>query len=165
MALFGRTRIDDPQLARAVGGRRVLAAGRSDLGEVLGLAESLVYADSTGVHEVPWHEVEHGGWDGRSRTLRWTTLGGGEGALELTEVGGLSDFFNERVQASIACTRSVSLEGTGTAVITARRNLGDSRTGLIWRVSPGKGVRAEQVDADPLVALELSRLRAEYDVG
>ncbi len=148
MALFGRTSIDDPALNRLVGGRRVLASGRSPLGPVLGLTDALVYSDGTTCHEVPWHEVDRGGWD----------------SLSLTETGRLPDLFNERVTASIACVRTVAVAGAGTAVITARRDLADPASALIWRIAPGKGVQPEQVDADPLVALELERLRAEYDL-
>jgi len=61
--------------------------------------------------------------------------------------------------------RTVDLATSGTAVITARRDLGRTSTELIWRVSPGKGVQASAVEADPVVALELERLRAEYDLG
>ncbi len=164
MALFGRTSIDDPALNRLVGGRRVLASGRSPLGPVLGLTDALVYSDGTTCHEVPWHEVDRGGWDQESGTLRWTGVDGGSGSLSLTETGRLPDLFNERVTASIACVRTVAVAGAGTAVITARRDLADPASALIWRIAPGKGVQPEQVDADPLVALELERLRAEYDL-
>lgn len=164
MALLGRTPIDDPALKQLVGGRRVLASGHSPLGQVLGLADALVYSDGTACHEVAWHEVDRGGWDHESRTLRWTTVDGGSGSISLTETGRLPDLFNERVTATIACVRTVGLSEAGTAVITARRNLADPSSALIWRVAPGKGVQPERAAADPLVALELERLRAEYDV-
>jgi hypothetical protein len=165
MALFGRTTIDDPDLKRLVGRRRVLASGRGPQGQVLGLADALVWADGGSGHELGWHEVERGGWDRESATLRWTTAAGGETALPLTETGMLPDLFNERVTASIACVRSVDLAGSGVAVISARRNLADNAAPLIWRVSPGKDVSPEQVASDPFVALELDRLRTEYDLG
>lgn len=165
MPLFGRTPIDDPALQQLVGRRRVLASGRSALGQVLGLADALVFSDGVSPHELRWHEVAHGGWDTESRTLRWTTVDGTDGSLVLTETGLLPDLFNERVTASIACVRTVELAGKGTAVITARRDLGNPAGALTWRVDPGKGVRLEEVTADPFVALELERLRAEYDVG
>lgn len=162
MALFRRSRPDDPDLAALVGRRRVLASGSSAEGPVLGLADALMHPGAGGWHEVAWHEIEHGGWDHASRTLRWTRTDGGTGSVVLTDTGHLPDLFNERVTASIACVRTVDLAGTGQAVITARRDLGNPDGELIWRVAPGKGVQPGQVDADPRVALELARLRAEY---
>jgi hypothetical protein len=165
MALFGRTTIDDPDLRQLVGRRRVLASGRGPLGQVLGLADALLWSDGATCHELGWHDVERGGWDRESAMLRWRTVDGAETALPLTETGMLPDLFNERVTASIACVRNVELTGSGTAVISARRNLADNRASLIWRVTPGKGTTPEQVAADPSVAGELDRLRAEYDLG
>jgi hypothetical protein len=165
MSLFGRPRIDDPELARLLGGRRVLASGRSPHGAVVGLADALVHTDGEAWHEVPWHLIEHGGWDQSSRTLRWTRTDGADGSVELVQTGQLPDLFNERVTATIACVRAVELAGGGRAVITARRSLADPSAPLDWRLSPGKGVRREDLDADPLVALQVERLRAEYDVG
>lgn len=165
MALFGRTTIDDPDLRQLLGRRRVLASATSARGVVLGLADCLVYPGADGWAELPWHEIERGGWDQPSRTLRWTTVDGNASALSLDQPGMLPDLFNERVTASIACVRTVDLATRGTAVITARRDLGRNSAELIWRVSPGKGVHASAVDADPVVALELERLRAEYDLG
>ncbi len=165
MALFGRTTIADPELRQLLGRRRVLASAKSPRGEVLGLADCLVFPGDNGWTQLPWHEIEHGGWDSPSRTLRWTTAGGTTSSVSLDEPGLLPDLFNERVTASIACVRTVDLAGAGTAVITARRDLGRNGSDLIWRVSPGKGVQQSAVDADPLVALELEQLRAEYDLG
>lgn len=142
----------------------MLASGRTALGQVLGLADALVYSEDTDCHEVAWHEIDSGGWDHESGTLRWTTVDGYSSALVLTGIGRLPDLFNERVTASIACIRTVNLAGSGTAVITARRDLAHPTSALIWRVAPGKGVQPQQVDRDPLVAVELERLRAEYDV-
>nr|WP_300144070.1 hypothetical protein [Propionicimonas sp.] len=165
MALFGRTTIDDPDLRQLAGRRRVLASARGPRGQVLGLADALVWSDGGTCHELGWHDIERGGWDRESATLRWTTADGRETTLPLTETGMLPDLFNERVTASIACVRNVELSGSGIAVISARRNLADNRASLLWRVTPGRGVSAEQVAADPSVALELNRLRAEYDLS
>ena len=165
MALFGRTAIDDPELAAIVGRRRVLASGRSAEGQVLGLVDRLVFRGGGQWRQVPWHEIERGAWDEQTRRLRWVEVSGAPTELELIDTGRLTDLFNERVTDSIACTQVVDLATNGTAVITARRDLGDPDRPLIWRVIPGKGVSAEEVGSDPLVALELARLRAEYDLG
>lgn len=165
MALFGRTSLEDPELKQIIGRRRVLASGRSPDGQVVGLADRLVYKQDGVWRQLAWHEVDRGAWDGQSGRLVWSDVHGHADELELTEAGPITDLFNERVTASIACVRTVDLATRGKAVITARRDLGNQAAPLIWGVSPGKGVSSEQADADPLVALELERLRAEYDLG
>lgn len=169
MGFFGRTRLEpetDAALTALAGRRqRPLAIGRGGSGQVVGLVDRLVYQADGDWHQEFWHDVERGNWDPGTRRLRWTNVTGGAHEVELTSPGLLPDLFNERVTASIACVRVVDLTGTGTAVITARRDLGEPTSPLIWRTSPGKGVRAGQVAGDPLVARELERLRAEYDLG
>lgn len=164
MALFGRTPLD-PQLKLLVGRGRVLASGRSAEGQVAGLVDRLVYVQDGVPRQLPWHEVDRGHWDDEQKILSWTDVDGVPGRLALSETGRVPDLFNERVDASIACVRTITL-GTGrSAVISARRNLADTTAPLIWRVAPGEGATQEQVDADPIAALELERLRAEYDLG
>ncbi len=169
MALFGRTRLDPETVAalnRLVGRRpRALATGRGAEGEVVGLVDRLVYRAEGEWRQEFWHDVERGTWDRESRRLRWSGITGAAHEVELTDTGLLPDLFNERVTASIACLRVVDLAGGGTAVITARRDLGDPTAPLIWRTSPGKGARAVTVADDPTVASELERLRSEYDLS
>jgi hypothetical protein len=169
MALFGRTALEpetDAALTRLVGRRpRILASGRGTDGEVVGLVDRLVYRSGDEWRQLFWHEVERGNWDPASRRLHWTDVTGVASEVELTQTGLLPDLFNERVSASIACLRQVDLTGPGTAVITARRDLGESAAPLVWRISPGKGVSADVAAADPVVAGELAQLRAEYDLG
>lgn len=169
MALFGRTRLDpetDAALTRLVGRRpRALATGRSPEGEVVGLVDRLVYRAGGEWRQEFWHDVERGAWDRETHRLRWSDITGAAHEVELTDTGLLPDLFNERVTASIACLRVVDLVGSGTAVITARRDLGDPTAPLVWRTSPGRGVRAAAVAHDPLVASELERLRSEYDLS
>jgi len=169
MALFGRATLDpdtEAALTRLVGRRlRILASGRGPGGEAVGLIDRLVYRSGGEWRQQFWHEVERGNWDQPTRRLRWTDVGGGVGDVELTQTGMLPDLFNERVTASIACMRVVDLDTRGTAVITARRHLGDAAAPLVWRVSPGKGATIESVAADSGVAAELASLRAEYDLS
>ena len=169
MALFGRTTLEpdtDAALTRLVGRRpRILASGRGTEGEVVGLIDRLVYRSGGEWNQLLWHEVERGNWDHAARRLRWTDVHGNASELELTETGLLPDLFNERVTASIACLKVVELSPRGTAVISARRDLGDESAPLVWRTTPGKGVSAAVVAGDPVVATELARLRAEYDLG
>jgi len=169
MALFGRTTLEpatDAALTQLVGRRpRILACGRSAEGEVVGLVDRLVYRAGGQWQQVLWHEVERGNWDQPGRRLRWTDIHGSASELELTETGLLPELFNERITSSIACLRVIDLATRGTAVISARRDLRDESAPLVWRISPGKGVSSEAVAGDPVVAGELVRLRAEYDVG
>lgn len=169
MPLFGRTAREpdtDAALTLLVGRRpRILASGRGVEGEVVGLVDRLVYRTGGKWHQLLWHEVERGNWETESHRLRWTDISGTASELELTETGLLPDLFNERVTASIACVRVVELASKGTAVITARRDLGDAGAPLLWRVAPGKGVSEDAVTGDPGVAGELARLRAEYDLA
>lgn len=163
MALFQRTRLD-PELRRLAAGRRVLTSGRSPEGQVAGLVDALLFRQDGEWREQPWHLIERGSWDAPSNSLSWLDVSGGQWRLELVEPGQLPDFFNERVTASIACVRSVELGKGRSAVITARRDLGDASAPLVWRTAPGKGVRADEVESDPAVALLLEQLRAEFDV-
>jgi hypothetical protein len=169
MALFGRTTPDpetEAALTRLLGRRpRILASGRGPEGEAIGLIDRLVYRSAGEWREQFWHEIERGNWDQLARRLRWTDVDGGVVDVELSETGMLPDLFNERVTASIACMRVVDLVSRGTAVITARRHLGDASAPLVWRTSPGKGVSPQSVAGDPAVAAELARLRAEYDLS
>ncbi len=169
MALFGRATLDpdtEAALTRLVGRRpRVLASGRGPEGEAVGLIDRLVYRSGGDWRQQFWHEVERGNWDQATRRLRWTDVGSEVVDVELTQTGMLPDLFNERVTASIACLRVVDLEPRGTAVITARRHLGDATAPLVWRVSPGKGVSSDSVAGDSRVAAELATLRAEYDLS
>ena len=139
-------------------------SGRGPEGDAVGLVDRLVYRSAGEWRQQFWHEVERGNWDQATHRLRWTNVDGEAPEVELTETGNLPDLFNERVTASIACMRVVDL-ARGTAVITARRDLGDSSAPLVWRISPGKGASAESVNGDPLVAGELAVLRAEYDLS
>ncbi len=162
MALFSRSPRLDPALAALLAGRRVLASASSPDGQVVGTIDRLFFPDAAGWTEQPWHEVEHGGWDGASRTLAWTTTSGGRFAVELTEPGRLPDLFNERVTATIVASRTLELGPHRKAVLTGRRDLSPGASGLVWQVAPGRGVTAADVASDPLVALELERLRADY---
>ncbi|HQY99421.1 MAG TPA: hypothetical protein PKV13_07090 [Propionicimonas sp.] len=163
MALFARTHLD-PDLKRLAAGRRVLAPGASAEGQVGGLVDALVFKQDGEWREQSWHRIERGSWDATSHSLSWLDVDGVEWRLELTEPGRLPDFFNERVTASIACVRTVELDRGRTALITARRELGDSSRPLIWRVAPGKGVSVDELADNPLLALTLEQLRAEFDV-
>ncbi|MBN9104839.1 MAG: hypothetical protein J0I14_07530 [Propionibacteriaceae bacterium] len=163
MALFTRPPRLDAALVALLGGRRVLASASSPDGEVVGTVDRLFFPDGSGWSEQPWHEVERGGWDGASRTLAWTTTSGVQRSLVLTERRGLPDLFNERVTATIVATRDIELGPHRKAILTGRRDLSPGASGLVWQATPGRGTTAAELASDPLVIVELERLRAEYD--
>lgn len=163
MPVFSRSPRLDPALTALLGGRRVLATASSPDGEVIGTVDRLFFPDGTGWAEQPWHEIEHGGWDGASGSLSWTTVSGQRYTVELAQPRGLPDLFNERVTATIVATRTLELGGARKAVLTGRRDLSPGASGLLWQVTPGRGVSAAELASDPLVALELERFRGEYD--
>lgn len=163
MALFTRLRVN-PDLAKLIGRSAVLAVGTTADGQVVATTDSLWFAAADGWQRQPWHLITHGGWESAERRLHWRNRDQAAFSLVLTEVGHLPDVFNERVTESIVVQRVVDLAGPGSAVITARRDLGRPDTVLEWRVEPAPGTTAAAADADRLVAAELARLKAEYDV-
>lgn len=163
MALFSRSPNLDPALTALLGGRRVLASASSPQGEVVGTLDRLYFWDGSDWAEQPWHEVEHGGWDGESGVLSWTTTSGRRCSVRLTEPRGVPDLFNERVTVTIVATRDLELGPHRKAVLTGRRDLSPGASGLTWQVTPGRGVTAAELASDPLVSLELERLRTEYE--
>jgi hypothetical protein len=164
MALFSRSKVPG-ELVALLGASRPLASGVSREGAVFAFAATLAYDLDGQWHPVPWQHVERGGWNSETQQLSWTTVDGEAVQLELTEPGRLPQVFKERVNASIACSVTVPLSSTRTAVISARRDPAAPASALVWRVAPGKGTTADDVADDPQVALELARLRAEYDRG
>jgi hypothetical protein len=152
------------ELRALFGGRvRPLASGVSGQGAVVGLIDQLVFRTADGWVQVPWHEIERGGWDRDTQQLTWVGVDGSAGELELVNPGRLPQLFKERVNASIAYTKSVPVGPGASAVISARRDLAHPDAPLTWRASAGNALTAEQVAADPQVAEELARLRVEYD--
>ncbi|MFN8137383.1 MAG: hypothetical protein U0R79_07410 [Propionicimonas sp.] len=111
MALFRRSR-PDFDLAALVGRRRVRA-------RVRGSAEAPCSASTPRAsrprpaREVGWHEIEHGvlGPHVLHPALDRAPTAG-RGLVVLTDTGHLPDLFNERATASIACVRTVDLDGT-----------------------------------------------------
>lgn len=164
MALFSRVQID-PEVKALTGRSRVLASGRSAEGQVVGLVDRLIFRSEGEWRQQAWHQIERGRWDEPTQTLSWVDADGRSWSLPLTETGRLTDLFDERVTASIACLQTVEFEGRRQAVISARRDLADVAGPLLWRVRPAPGTTLTEVTASPVVAGELARLRAEYDLA
>ena len=169
MALFLRMDPDRETLAslgRHLGQRpRVLAWGRTTDGVAVGLPDRLVYNGPEQWMDQLWHRVARGAWNRSTSTLRWSSVEGASQELTLTRPGRLPELFNERVSASIVLQRLVDLPPRGSAQITLRRDLGDPHAALMWSVLPQGRARLDEPEAQAVVAAELARLRAEYDIG
>ena len=163
MPLFSRVPID-PEAKALAGKSRVLSTARSVEGQVLGLVDRLIFRTEGQWQVQPWHQIERGRWDEPTRTLSWLDLEGRSWSLELAETGRLTDLFDERVTASIACLQTVTIGRGRQAVITARRDLADLTSPLIWRVRPAPGTSLDQIADSEVVAAELARLRGECDL-
>jgi hypothetical protein len=164
MALFARLRLD-PVLAKLIGRTAVLAVATTADGQVVATTDSLWYPTSDGWQRQPWHLITHGGWESAEHRLHWRSRDQASHSLVLEETDRLPEVFNERVTDSIVVQRVVDLSGPGSAVISARRDLGRPEAVLEWRVEPAPGTSTAAVDADRLVVAELARLKAEYDVS
>lgn len=162
MALFGPKL--SPDLIALVAGARVLASTQTTDGTLVGLAERLLYPGVNGPREVEWHQIERGSWNAQTQHLSWTTVDAEPVDVELVKPGRFPQFFRERVNATIAYTGSLGLGGKKSVVINARRSLAEPNAPLIWRASPGADTTAADIADDPLVALELERRRAEFDL-
>lgn len=140
----------------------MLAWGRGSDVLAVGLADRLAVRQGGEWRFVAWDAIDVGGWDPATGELRWSGEDI-EGSVALDEPGALPELFRERVQASIALQQVLDLGGGERAVISARRNPGRAEGDLSWRVShPSKRL----TDASrAYIEAEVSRLRAEYDIG
>lgn len=161
MALFSKSKLP-AELAAIVAGRRVLTTVESDNGLVVGLTDALVYPHTGGWAQQPWHQIRNGGWNVASSTLSWTDIEGNLVEIVLVKPGRLTDLFKERVMSTIVVNQTVGLAGGGSALITARRSLATPKEPLVWKVFGAEGTTEAQL-ADPSVAAEVARLRAQYD--
>ncbi|MFT4217635.1 MAG: hypothetical protein QM619_10710 [Micropruina sp.] len=167
MGLFDRAglpRADFDSLTTAVGRRvRVLAWARAADGPVVGMADRLARRSPDGWRQMPWHEIDAGGWDAETGRLRWRLTDGTGDDVRLDDPGSLPDLFRERVDASIAVRERFELGRGRASLIVARRRFDDERAPLLWTVTRlGGSFDAAQLDqADA----ELARLRDEYDIG
>ncbi|WP_127127235.1 hypothetical protein [Georgenia sp. SYP-B2076] len=102
------------------------AAELADGSWALVTAGVLVLADTSGVRgRHPWHEVQHGRWDGDVRQFTVTWVDGARRPLVLTtltdEVEPFTSALRERVQSSVVHTESRDMPGGATAQVLIRR--------------------------------------------
>jgi hypothetical protein len=141
---------------------RILAWARGPDGYVVGSPAALSWGTEEWRH-VGWHEIERGGWNAETAQLRWVQYGGRRGSVRLEEPGRVPELFRERVAASIAVERFVSIQGDRGVIVTARRDLGRDAE-ISWHTSLTRGL-TWQTDGVRAVADEaMARLRTEFDL-
>ncbi|WP_040161108.1 hypothetical protein [Nigerium massiliense] len=172
MSIFDRGRLPKPirddldayLRDSGVADRRVLAWGKGDDRYAAGLFDRLVIGVPGQWSAVRWHEIEKGGWDADTRTLRWTTTAEPRRreTIALGEPGQLPELFRERVEQTIVFAQTVTLGGAKSAVIAARRPLGQDADGVVWAITPGRGVNLGDPATAAQAQAELDRVRAEW---
>jgi len=126
-----------------------------------GGADRMAADEGSGWRHVPWHLVEHGGWNAESRSLSWTLYGGRRGRVGLSEPGRLPELFRERVAATIVVERFVPIRGERGVTITARRDLGEGG-GLSWHSSLTRGLTWSAEGVEEEAARATAELQSEY---
>jgi len=121
---------------------------------------------------VPWHEVDHGSWNGETATLEvdqrgevtdgLVRPGGRRHRIELTDPQRVPEVMADRVAATILFHRQLPVpDSAAVLTVTARRNLADQS--LEWLAVPGRGVRTRDPEVRQFAAAAIRRLRREYE--
>lgn len=142
--------------------RRILAWALGPQGYVVGSPAALSWGGPDWCH-VGWHEIERGGWNAETATLSWTLYGGRRGSAALAPPRRLPELFRERVAASIALERFVSVAGDRGVIVTARRDLGIDG-GISWHSTLTRGLTWQSDGVRAIADEALARLRSEYDL-
>lgn len=146
-------------------GRRVrpLAVGKGSQGFAVGLKDRLCFSSGGGWADVPWHTIDHGGWDADASELYWVDLDGEERRVPLDSPGRIPELFRERVEATIVIQHQVNVGSGRVLVISARRDLANPDGPATWALSGKPWVLADP-DAVARANIELRRFRAEYEI-
>ena len=143
---------------------RILAWARTSGGFCIGGLTRLSISDGDHWTHTPWHEIERGEWNAETRSLRWKRLDGGRGAATLIEPGRMPELFRERIAATIALERFVSLAGDRGVIITARRNLVDGGS-ISWHSTLTRGLSWQTEGVREAADRAVAELKSEYDLG
>ncbi len=149
----------------------VLAWASGTDGAVIASPDRLSIEAGTDWRQLHWHRIEAGGWNEETRQLHWTTVAEPDdmtgrrqrGHVVLDEPGRIPEVFRERVQASFVFRQTVPVTETAGIVISARRDLGDSRAPLAWHVNLQRGLSWGRPEVRTAAEAALARFRAEYD--
>lgn len=166
MKLFSRNALPDDiagRLADFLGRRpRVLAWGRTPNGALVALHDRLLWVVPDDIVELGWHDVLRGGWDDQNKMMRWVRMSTNEEVtVPLVEAGSFPEVFKERVEATFLFQTAIYPRPGAAVTISARRNLIDDESRVLWTAHPARGVRMDD-DAIAFTEAELGRLRAEY---
>lgn len=144
--------------------RRADAAGAAAGGVVGGTRDALYLPQ-----RLPWEQIAHAEWDQETSTLRVVEVGTfGEPqpthAVRLVEPGRLVQLVRERVTASIALQRHVTVRGRQRVRVLARRPPG--RHGeLAWFVEYDDGLDPSDPTVQEVVDAALAAARADVGHG
>lgn len=161
---FQLTTIEVAELRRILGRRPdVLVAARGSDAVVGLLRDRMVIRRAHGWELIAWSDVQRGGWDAAASRLHWELVDQTTGGIELPNPGPVPHAFAERVRASIAVTRHVSLaDDLGTVLLVGRRQPG-SNDPISWQA---EGVGRCDL-GDPRVQSQVlalvADLRAEFE--
>ncbi|SDT25842.1 hypothetical protein [Microlunatus soli] len=159
--------------------------GRFVIGSVGVLSVSSGDPDRLVWRHIGWHQIERGGFDADTTTLRWTLYAdqdgqggpdrhdGLDGAVALQHPGRLPMVFRDRVNTSIAVEQFIGLgddepapgrqHRTPGVIVSGRRDLGRRNAPIHWHVSVPRGISWDSPGIRELAAESLLRMRAEYD--
>ena len=142
---------------------RILAWAKGPEGFVVGSPAALSWGAGEAWNHVGWHEIERGGWNAETATLTWTLHSGPRGSVTLDESGRLPELFRERIAATIALERFVSVAGDRGVIVTARRDLA-ADGGISWHSSLTRGLTWHSAGVQAAADQALAELRSEYDL-
>jgi len=142
---------------------RILAWAAGPGGLVIGSPAALSWGGAEGWTHVGWHEIERGGWNAETATLSWMLHGGRRGAVTLDQPGRLPELFRERIAATIALERFVSVAGDRGVIVTARRDLAADGA-ISWHSSLTRGLTWHSEGVQAAADRAMAELRSEYDL-
>ena len=142
---------------------RILAWAKGPTGFVIGSPAALSWEAEDGWAHLGWHEIERGGWNAETATLTWTLYGGRRGSVMLDQPGRLPELFRERIAATIALERFVSVAGERGVIVTARRDLATDGA-ISWHTSLTRGLTWHSEGVQAAADRAMAELRSEYDL-
>jgi hypothetical protein len=148
---------------------QVLGWGRTADEDYCIVAVGLLSIGSAGGwRHIGWHQIERGGFDADSQTLRWTLYDADQDSVTLTEPGRVPPLFRERVAASITVEQFVPMEPdsqTRGVIISGRRDLSRPDGPIHWRASLPKAMTWQTPGIADFADSAIARLQGEYDPG
>lgn len=131
---FRLTSDETAELRRIIDGRPdVLTSARGPDAVVALLPDRMAIRRVQGWQLVAWSDILRGGWDSEQQRLHWELVDGTKQEQLLAAPGRVPHAFAERVRASIAVSRQMSLgAGLGSVLLVGRRRPG-SDDPIVWQ--------------------------------